>query len=195
MKTKLAIFLFILIALTAACSQVTSGSGEIVSQEMDLTGFDQLDINQGFNVQVNQGDEFSVVVHIDDNIVEYLQVEQTGDTLKLGLEGNRINDASTLQAEITMPSLTGLEVSEGSVVTVSGTGDDITIDASGGSDADLASYSVVNANIVASGGSQVTINASGILNADASGSSHVYYLGSPTMGQIEVASFSGVDPK
>jgi len=195
MKTKLAIFLFILIALTAACSQVTSGSGEIVSQEMDLTGFDQLDISQGFNVEVSQGDEFSVVVRIDDNIVEYLQVEKTGDTLKIGLEGNRINDASTLQAEITMPSLTGLEVSEGSVVTVSGNGDEISIDASGGSDADLASFSVVNANIVASGGSEVTINASGILNADASGSSHVYYLGSPTMGQIEASSFSGVDPR
>jgi hypothetical protein len=195
MKTTLAIFLSILVALTAACSQVTSGSGEIVSQEMDLTGFDQLDISQGFNVEVNQGDEFSVVVRIDDNIVEYLQVEKTGDTLKIRLEGNRIYDASTLQAEVTMPSLTGLEVSGGSVVTVSGTGDEISIDASGGSDANLTSFSVVNANIGASGGSQVTINASGILNVDASGNSHVYYLGSPTMGQIETSSFSGVDPR
>jgi hypothetical protein len=195
MKTTLAIILFILVAMTAACSQVTTGSGEIATQEMDLNGFDKLDISQGFNVEVNQGDEFSVVIRVDDNLVAYLQVEKADDTLKIGLEGNRIYGAATLQAEVTMPSLTGLEVSGGSDATVNGTGDEISVDASGGSDADLASFSVLNANIDASGGSDVTINASGTLNVDASGGSQVYYLGSPTMGQIETSGGSDVDPR
>lgn len=194
MKTTLALILLILFAMTAACSQVT-GSGDIVSQEMDLNGFDKLDISQGFNVEVNQGDEFSVLIRVDDNLVEYLQVEKVGDTLKIGLEQNRVYGPSSLQAEITMPSLTGLEVSGGTDVTVSGTGDDISIDASGGSDVDLASFTVVNANIDASGGSDVTINASGTLNVDASGGSQVYYLGSPTLGQIETSGGSDVDPR
>ena len=195
MKTTLAITLLIIVAMTTACSQITTGSGEIVTQEMDLTGFDKLDISQGFNVEVSQGDDFSVVVRADDNLVEYLKVEKVGDTLKIGLEGDRIYTTSNLKAEVTMPSLTGLEASGGSDVTVSGTGEDITVDASGGSDADLASFTVVNADIDASGGSDVTINASGTLNVDASGGSQVYYLGSPTMGRIDTSGGSDVDPR
>ncbi len=94
-----------------------------------------------------------------------------------------------------MPSLTGLDVSGGSDVSVNGTGDEIWVDASGGSDADLAAFKVVNASIDASGGSQVIINASGTLNVDASGGSQVYYLGSPTMGQIDTSGGSDVDPR
>ena len=171
MKTTLAIILLILVALTAACSQVTTGSGETVTQEMDITGFDKLDISQGFNEQVNQGSDFSVLISIDDNLVEFLQVEKVGDMLNIGLEQNRIFTTVTLQAEVTMPSLTGLEVSGGSDVTFSGDGDDIFVAASGGSDADLASFSVVNACIDASGDSDVTINTSETLNVDASGGS------------------------
>ena len=195
MKTTLAIILLVLVALTTACSQVTTGSGDVATQEMDLTGFDKLDISQGFNVEVSQGDEFSVLVRVNENLVEYLQVEVVGDTLKIGLEGNQIYANATLQAEITMPTLTGLEVSGGSDAMVSGTGDDITVDASGGSDADLAEFQVVDANIDASGGSEVIINASGTLNVDASGGSQVYYLGSPSMGQIDTSGGSDVDPR
>ena len=195
MNKTITLILLIFVLITAACSQITTGSGEIVTQDMDLTGFDKLDISQGFNVEVNQGDEFSVVIRVDDNTLEYLQVEKVGDTLKIGLEGNRLYGASTLQAEVTMPLLTGLEASGGSDVTVSGNGGDISVDTSGGSDADLASFSVVNANIDASGGSQVIINASGTLNVNASGGSQVYYLGSPTMGLIETSGGSDVDPR
>lgn len=195
MKTSLAIILLIVVAMSSACSGVTTGSGEVVTQEMDLTGFDKLDIRQGFNVEVSQGDEFSVLVRVNENLVEYLQVEVLGDTLKIGLEQNRVYANTTLQAEVTMPTLTGLDVSGGTDVTVSGTGEDIAVDASGGSDADLASFQVVDANIDASGGSDVTVNASGTLNVDASGGSQVYYLGSPTMGQIETSGGSNVDPR
>ncbi len=90
MKTTLAIIVLLLVVMVTACSQITTGSGQVVTQEMELTGFDKLDISQGFNVQVDQGDEFSVVIRVDDNLVEYLQVEKVGDTLKIGLEGNRI---------------------------------------------------------------------------------------------------------
>ncbi len=76
MKSLLIFVISVMVVITAACSGViVTGSGEIVTQEMDFTGFDKLDISQGFNVEVNEGDEFSVVIRADDNIVEYLQVE------------------------------------------------------------------------------------------------------------------------
>jgi hypothetical protein len=188
MKTTLILVLLFLGAMLVGCAQLTdTGSGNVVTQEEAITGFDMLDINEGFNVDISQGDEFSVVIRVDDNFEEYLQVGKEGSTLKIGLEQNRIYRDATLQAEITMPELVGLDLSGGSRASVSGSGEDIAIDASGGSGADLASFNVMNANVVASGGSQVTVNVSGTLNVDASGGSQVSYLGNPTLGVIDTS--------
>ncbi len=188
--------LLVVAALIAGCGVVSlTGSGNVVTQEEAITGFDKLDISQGFQVEVNQSDTFSVVIRVDDNFAEDLQVEKEGTTLKIGLEQNRIYNDATLKAEITMPKLVGLDISGGSRVTANGSGEDIAIDASGGSGVDLASFPVMNANVDASGGSQVTVNVSGRLNVDASGGSEVSYLGSPTLGGIDTSGGAQVRPK
>lgn len=195
---KLRIFVLpVIVALIAGCGGITSltGSGNVITQEEAITGFDKLDISQGFQVEVNQGDTFKVIIRVDDNFAEYLQIGKEGTTLRIGLEQNRIYSNATLQAEVTMPELVGLDVSGGSRITASGAGGDITIDASGGSGVDLASFPVMNANVDASGGSQVTVNVSGTLNADASGGSQVSYVGNPTLGAIDTSGGAQVQQK
>jgi serine/threonine-protein kinase len=188
--------LLVAAALMAGCGVVSlTGSGNVVTQEEAITGFDRLDVSQGFQVDVRQGDTFSVIIRVDDNVVEHLRVVKQGNTLEIGLEQTRSYSDVTLQAEITMPELVGLDLSGGSRVAVSGSGEDISIDASGGSGADLASFTVVNANVDASGGSQVTVNVSGMLNVDASGGSQVYYLGDPTLGTIDSSGGAQVRPR
>jgi hypothetical protein len=197
-KLKISVLL-VIATLLAGCGGLVSltGSGNVVTQEEAITGFDKLDVSQGFQVDVRQGDTYSVVIRVDDNLVEHLQVVKEGSTLKIGLEPIRSYNLknATLEADLTMPELTGLELSGGSHVSANGSGEDISIDASGGSGADLASFSVVNANVDAGGGSQVTVNASGTLNVDASGGSQVYYLGNPTLGVIDTSGGAQVHSK
>jgi len=183
-------------ALMVGCGAVSvTGSGNVVTQEEAITGFDKLDVSQGFQVVVRQDDTFSVVIRVDDNLVERLNVVKEGSTLKIGLDQVRSYVDVTLQAEVTMPELVGLDLSGGSRVTASGSGEDIVIDASGGSGADLASFTVVNANIDASGGSQVTVDVTGTLNVDASGGSQVSYSGNPTLGMIDTSGGAQVRPR
>jgi hypothetical protein len=183
-------------ALMVGCGVVSvTGSGNVVTQEEAITGFDKLDVSQGFQVVVRQDDTFSVVIRVDDNLVERLNVVKEGSTLKIGLDQVRSYVDVTLQAEVTMPELVGLDLSGGSRVQASGSGEDIVIDASGGSGADLASFTVVNANIDASGGSQVTVDVTGTLNVDASGGSQVSYSGNPTLGMIDTSGGAQVRPR
>ena len=217
MKRTMTVVLVVLVALLAGCTQGSiTGSGKIVTREETFTGFDKLDVSHGFKVDVRQAEDFSVVIRVDDNVEKYLEVAKKGSTLQIGLKPNLSLGNRTLEAEITMPELTGLEMSGGtrctvtgfestkaldldlsggSHATLSGSAGDVTIDASGGSDADLAAFSVVDANVEASGGSEVTVNASGRLDADASGGSRVYYLGSPTLGTIDESGGSSVRRK
>jgi hypothetical protein len=217
MRRTITVVLVVLVAVLAGCSSVSlTGSGNIVTRKETFTGFDKLDISHGFKFNVRQAEDFSVVIRVDDNVEKYLKVAKKGSTLEIGLNWQLITMRTTLEAEITMPELTGLElsggcdgtvtgfestkdfaldVSGGCDVTLTGSAGDVTIQASGGSKADLSGFSVVNANVEASGGSDVTVNLSGRLDADASGGADIYYLGSPTLGRIEESGGGGVHRK
>ena len=71
----------------------------------------------------------------------------------------------------------------------------MTIDASGATDVNLADFPVNHANVEASGASDVPVNASGRLDVDASGASHVYYLGSPRLGKVDTSGGSSIQRK
>lgn len=77
-------------------------------------------------------------------------------------------------------------LSGGSHVTLSGSTDDLSIKCSGGSHINLEAFSVSNADIDLSGGSHATVNVGGTLDAKLSGGSKVFYVGEPTMGEIDV---------
>ena len=190
------------------------GSGNVITQEEAITSFDRLDISHGFQVDIHQGETFSVIIRVDDNLVDQVQVVKEGSTLKIGLEPGRsynITDA-TLEADVTMPVLTGADLSSGSHlrgeveagddvtfklsggshVTLSGSAGDLAVEADGGSHAKLGGLAVVDANVEARGGSHVTVNPSGRLDAVAKGGSHVSYLGNPTLGTIDADTSSSI---
>jgi hypothetical protein len=114
------------------------GSGEVVTLEEEITGFDELEVSHAFDVDVRQAEEFRVVVRADDNLREYLRVVRQGDTLMIGLEpGSPASlGSATLEAEVTMPELTGVALSGASHVTVEGfeSAEPLVVDASGASE-------------------------------------------------------------
>ncbi len=68
-------------------------------------------------------------------------------------------------------------------------------DLSGSSEVDLADFPVVDANLDLSNGSETTVKPSGRLDVDAAGSSHLYYLGSPTLGKMDTSGSASIEQK
>ena len=145
MKHRIILVLGSLIVVSLACdlpeipslSEVTlTGSGNVVTREEPITGFDKVDISDSFNIVINQAEEYKVVVRVDDNLVEHLQVEKQGSTLKIGLKPDvSIVSNATLEAEITMPELAGIDLSGASDAQISGfkSTQSVTVDLSGSS--------------------------------------------------------------
>jgi hypothetical protein len=168
------------------------GSGNVVTQEEAITGFDQLDVSDGFTVAVGQGDSFSVVIRVDDNLLEHVQVAKQGSTLQIGLIPGRFIQGGTLEAEVTMPELTGLDGSGGSHVTLSdfASGNTLEVDLSGGSH--LGGHiEAGDATFDISGGSHATLSGAAMdLRVDASGGSHAR-LGDMTVANADVDASGG----
>jgi hypothetical protein len=166
-------------ALLAGCALVrsvtTTGSGNIVTREEAFTGFDRLDVSHGFEVDILQGEAYSVLVRVDDNLEKELEVAKSGSTLRIGLRRNRSYSLrnATLEATVTMPDLTGLELSGGSRGTLTGFSSSraLSVDMSGGSNL-RGNIEAGDARFELSGGSNATLAGSaGDLTLDASGGS------------------------
>jgi hypothetical protein len=105
-----------------ACDRETSetirlsGSGDLVTRQEEIAGFERIDASHGFQLNISQGDTFGVTLIVDDNVLDYLRAEKRGTTLELGLDPDHSYNLSgvTLQAEIKMPVLVGLQTSGGS---------------------------------------------------------------------------------
>ena len=122
--------------LTSISPQSITGSGNVITQEEAISDFDKVDISSAFDVTINQGEAYKVVIRVDDNIVEHLRVEKAGSTLKIGLKPNvsKVSNA-TLEAEISMPELTGIDLSGASDANITGfkLSESLTVDLSGSS--------------------------------------------------------------
>ena len=195
-RSRAFVLLLTVILLTGCGSRTITGSGNVVAQEEAIAGFDKVDISYSFEANISQGDTFSVVIHADDNLVEYLQMIKEGDTLHIGLVPNPPNIRSaTLQAEVTMPELVGLDMRGASHVTITGfkSAQALAVDASGashlrgdveagnvtfnldGSSEVILAGSAQNVTLKASGSSEVDLSAFSVVdaNVEAGGKSQV----------------------
>lgn len=181
MNTKRTAYLLIavlatLLALTG-CNLVEglTGSGTVVSQTYDFTDFDELDFGHAFNATITQGDAYSVVVRVDDNLVDRLLVEQEGNRVRISLQPSTLVTRATMEAEITMPRLSRLNAGGASQVQLNGmeTGDNLIAEASGASriHGDVV---VADVELEASGASNISLAGSGAnVQANASGASTI----------------------
>jgi len=159
-----------------------TGSGIVVTQEFDLSGFDQVEVSNAFDVEISQGDQFSVVVRVDENVAEYLDVFKQGTTLRIGLKPHiySMGNVGPLEAEVTMPRLTGLEASGASGVSVTG------FKSTEGLSVEVSGASSLRGDIEAGG---VTVDVSGASDVELSGSGGDLVMDVSGAGTADLADF------
>ena len=192
------------------------GSGSLQTQEVNITDFTTIDASYGFKVNIIQSNSYKVTITTDSNILDLVQTSKSDNTLHISLKPGYSIQTFLLKAEISMPNIQALhfsggtngtaeniassndlqiELSGGSICRMSGTANNLSVTASGGSNFDLNELVVHNAQIELSGGSQGTINLNGTLNADLSGGSRLFYRGSPILENINTSGGSSIAQK
>ena len=87
------------------------GSRTLVTREIEVTSFTGVDAGNTFNVQIRPSATYRVVITSDDNVADYVRVENRDGLLVLGLEPGRSYTNVHLEASIEMPSLERLALS------------------------------------------------------------------------------------
>ena len=108
------------ISINVAPTATITGSGRTVTRQFDLAGFSSVAAGHSFQVTITRGNEYRVTVTADDNLVDYLDVTTSGNALRLYLKPNLNLRNATLQAQITMPELDGVDLSGACHATIAG---------------------------------------------------------------------------
>jgi len=211
------------------------GSGNLETEEYAFADFTAVEIDSAFEFQIEQSSSYSINVTTDDNVMEYVQVSQVGQTLKIGLRTVTWFGHITLRASVTMPELSGLtvsgasrgdiydfsstedlditvsgasrvngditagnvefDISGASTIQLEGSANDIDANVSGASHLNLDDFTIDNAEVNFSGASSGTVNLNGRLEANISGASRLWYIGEPTMGNINTSGASTISKR
>ncbi len=86
-----------------------SGDGNVVIEEIQVTGFKGIHASSGIDVNITQGDFFVELV-ADENLHEYITVEKEGQMLKIGSERN-IYRAKSKVVNVSLPDLNNIKIS------------------------------------------------------------------------------------
>ena len=166
----------ILVLVLGGCYPIMGpliGSGNPVTRDMDITGFDAVDASSAFQLEITQSDSYNVSVTADDNVWSRVQVNKEGGTLRLGLQPGSFTNA-TLRAEISMPVLSRLSLSGASTATITRFTDQPRFDAElSGASSLSGDIQAGSAGIDLSGSSKASLTGSaGSLTLEASGASN-----------------------
>jgi len=71
------------------------GSGKIVTEERDVSGFDQILLAGPGDLTITQGETESLTITADDNLMDYIQSTVDGSTLMLGVDVDDLSDVIT----------------------------------------------------------------------------------------------------
>ncbi|MFC2045516.1 head GIN domain-containing protein [Chloroflexota bacterium] len=166
------------------------GSGELETQEMGYTDFTKLEVGSAFEVEVIRADTYSVSITADDNLFEYLNISQSGETLKIGLKMPWRYVSTTQVASIAMPELYELDLSGASEGKISGfeSSHSFKVNVSGASSLAVNDTETGDTEVNISGASKVSGEVE-MANAefDISGASRVELEGSASDLDIEVS--------
>jgi len=203
----------VLIGVLILSGVILVDSGKLQTQQKNLSDFTIINIQSGFQAQISQGDSYSVSITADSNVINRIDVNQSGNTLTIGLQIASIFNIGTLKAQITMPDLQEIQLSGGASANVSGfqlthellvseqggsrlqmdgQASNLLVSCTGGSNLELSRFEVNNATINMDGGSTGKINVTGLLNADLNSGSSLSYTGNPTLGNIVTSGLSTI---
>lgn len=103
-------FLFMASVGCTYASHGIHGDGDVVKQERSVSPFNGIEVGGAFEVYLTQGDKESLVVEADENLLDIIETEVHGNTLKIRTTKD-IKNPKELNVYITFKELKSLDVS------------------------------------------------------------------------------------
>ncbi len=198
---NISILLVAFILTLLSCSKDTiTGSGDLISETRNVANFTKLKSQGVFEVMIIQGDNQSIEVIADNNIIHKVKTIVVNNELRLYLDDDDNYGNISVQINITSPSINSLknygagyilaldiDTSDSFYVFNSGSGEiriegsapRLTLENEGSGTFEGFLFTVDDCNVKIIGSGDCNINCANNLNVHIEGSGDVHYIGTP----------------
>jgi hypothetical protein len=168
MKKQTTLFLIViaLVLSSVACGTTSfsvstiRGDGDVVEESRDVGSFDEIQLSGIGNLYIEYGDEESLLIEAEDNLMRYIETDIIGRKLVIGFEENRsIQPTEDIDFYLTVVDLDGIAISGlGSINLPEVETDRFEIDISGAGDVSIDALYVERLEVELSGLGDVDID-------------------------------------
>jgi Putative auto-transporter adhesin, head GIN domain len=191
---------YVIASNSSSSSNTVQGSGVQVKQSRTVPAFGSVDLAGSNNVVIRVGEEQSVQVYGDENLIDRVTTDVDDTTLVIGSKPGSYSTNSPMRVEVIVPSLSELTlsgsgmvmvsgvdgprltvtISGSGVVRASGTTEQLGVTVSGSGQAELGGVEASAVQAVVSGSGAIVVTATSSLDASVPGSGSIVYGGNPS---------------
>lgn len=208
--SRIVLVLLVLGLALSACTipvRYEEGSGVMVNEERDVSGFDRVSFEGFGTLIISQGSEESLSIEAEDNIMPRIETRVRAGTLEIGFDTSSWQDVvrptKSITFTLTVVSLEGLNLSgAGSIkaqdmearrfdvglsgagsIDITGSAESLEINVSGAGSFDGGEFMAEQVDVNISGAGNATVWATESLDVNISGVGNVSYYGDPQVDE------------
>lgn len=152
-----AMILCILVA-ASGCTMHGTGSGNVINQTKDVAGVNQVSLNGIGTLVVQQGNQESLNIQAEDNIVPHIQSNIDGNKLDLSYDTNTPTPTKDVKFYLTVKDINTISVSGAGKVESSGIKtDSLTISLNGAGEDNMTGLDLNKLTVNLSGAGKITL--------------------------------------
>lgn len=161
---RLTFAILVLLLASAACNvgfpSAVRGSGNIVKQSFDVSGFDQIELDTIGAVHIEQGDSESLNIETDDNILPLLEVQvKDGKLILCAQDGADFAPSNTITFRVTVRELSAVTANaSGDFFVGPITGKSLAVHVNASGDVNLEGVEVGQFSVTSAGSGDVTVD-------------------------------------
>lgn len=195
---------FALLIATGCSGGPFGGSGQLVTEDREVGGFESVELRGSGELTISLGGEPSVTVEADSEVIDRVTTRVEGGTLILDVEDTLLFGVGRIVFEVTMPRLAGIELTgSGSIevdeltdeldVVLDGSGDielagtigSLAVDLDGSGRVDASALTAETVSLLGGGSGDMDVNVDGdLLTASVDGSMNITARGSVVRAEV-----------
>ena len=153
-----ALIILAVVAASGCTWQGTTGSGNIVNQSQNVSGFNQVSVDGSGTLIITQGDKESLTVEAEDNLMQYIKTNVSSNVLNIRIN-NPVVPTKPIKYYLTVKDLNSITYAGGGKIQSNGLKtDSLTVNINGAGEGSLSNLNVNALKIIISGAGKLTMS-------------------------------------
>jgi len=156
-----ALILFVVVAASGCIGQNASGSGNVINQSQNVSGFNQVALSGIGTLMITQGNQESLTIEAEDNLMPYIKTSVNNNKLSISLERGMPIPTKPVIFHLTVKDLNTIDISgSGKIQSNNLKANSLTINSNGAGEGNLTNLNVNTLKIIISGAGRLFLSGS-----------------------------------